>query len=201
MCICISELGHHWVACRLFGAKPLPEPMLTYSQLDPSKQTSLKFKSKYQNFLFENSFKIYVVSKVVPILSHHQSLKRKRHQGDSPGVHWGRWRQASTAPVNARAVNLTTFPFMCCDTYPPFVHVVDALDEGGQYRDEDADDEEEGRAPEHAHVHLSGLVEYKGTHGHDLLKLGDVPAGPEPEPALLQGLNGTHICHLHDGYM
>ena len=32
--------------CRLFGVQPLPEPMLTYSQLDLLKQTSVKFSSK-----------------------------------------------------------------------------------------------------------------------------------------------------------
>ena len=35
--ICVSELGHHWfqiMACRLFRAKPLSEPMLDYCQLD-----------------------------------------------------------------------------------------------------------------------------------------------------------------------
>ena len=31
------------MACPLFGAKPLPEPMLIYCQLDPEKQTSVKF--------------------------------------------------------------------------------------------------------------------------------------------------------------
>ena len=34
------------IACPLFGAKPLPEPLLT----DPKEQTSVKFKSKYQTF-------------------------------------------------------------------------------------------------------------------------------------------------------
>ena len=38
------------MACRLFGAKPLPEPMLTYCQLDPKKQTSVKFESQYKIF-------------------------------------------------------------------------------------------------------------------------------------------------------
>ena len=31
------------MACRLFGAKPLPEPKLTYCQLEPKEQTSMKF--------------------------------------------------------------------------------------------------------------------------------------------------------------
>ena len=37
------------MTCHLFNAKPLAEPMLTYHQYDPYKQTSLKydFYSKY----------------------------------------------------------------------------------------------------------------------------------------------------------
>ena len=38
------------MACPLFGVKPLPEPMLTYCQLDPKEQTSVKFESKYKIF-------------------------------------------------------------------------------------------------------------------------------------------------------
>ena len=38
------------MACHLLGAKPLPEPMLTYCQLDPLEQTSVNFKSKYEVF-------------------------------------------------------------------------------------------------------------------------------------------------------
>ena len=38
------------MACRLFGAKPLSKPMLGYCQLDPYKQTSLKFESNYKTF-------------------------------------------------------------------------------------------------------------------------------------------------------
>ena len=34
------------MACRLSGAKPLPEPLLPYCQLDPCEQTSVKFESK-----------------------------------------------------------------------------------------------------------------------------------------------------------
>ena len=42
------------MACRLFGAKPLPEPMLAYCQLDSWEQTSVKFESKYKTFIQEN---------------------------------------------------------------------------------------------------------------------------------------------------
>ena len=38
------------MACRLFGAKPLPEPMLTYCKLDHGEQTLVKFESKYKPF-------------------------------------------------------------------------------------------------------------------------------------------------------
>ena len=31
------------MACRLFGAKPLSQPMLRYCQLDPWEQTLVKF--------------------------------------------------------------------------------------------------------------------------------------------------------------
>ena len=36
------------MACRLIGAKPLSEPMLTYYQWDPWEQASVKFESKYK---------------------------------------------------------------------------------------------------------------------------------------------------------
>ena len=38
------------MACRLFGAKPLPEPMLTYCQLDPYEQNKIGIKVQYFSF-------------------------------------------------------------------------------------------------------------------------------------------------------
>ena len=38
------------MACRLFGAKPLSEPMLPYCQLDPTEHISMKFYSKFRSF-------------------------------------------------------------------------------------------------------------------------------------------------------
>ena len=38
------------MAWRLFDAKPLTKPVLTYCQLDPWEQTSVKFESKYKTF-------------------------------------------------------------------------------------------------------------------------------------------------------
>ena len=39
------------MACRLFGAKPLPEPMMAYCQLDSLEQTSVTIQSKYKLFI------------------------------------------------------------------------------------------------------------------------------------------------------
>ena len=38
------------MACRLFGAKPLSESVLTYCQLGPLEQSSVKFESKLYHF-------------------------------------------------------------------------------------------------------------------------------------------------------
>ena len=38
------------MAYRLYGSKQLHEPMQTYCKLDPQKQTSVKFESKYKDF-------------------------------------------------------------------------------------------------------------------------------------------------------
>ena len=38
------------MACRLFGAKPLPEPMLAYCQLDSWEHISVKFESELYHF-------------------------------------------------------------------------------------------------------------------------------------------------------
>ena len=45
------------MGCCLVGAKPLPEPVLTFSQLDPYDNTAVKFASKYRNFIHKNAFK------------------------------------------------------------------------------------------------------------------------------------------------
>ena len=44
------------MACRLFGAKPLPEPMLAYWQLDTWEQISVKFESEFIIFIQEKAF-------------------------------------------------------------------------------------------------------------------------------------------------
>ena len=53
------------MACRLFGAKPLPEPMLTY--FDPWVKPSSTFESKYDNF-HSRKYVSNVVCKLLAIL-------------------------------------------------------------------------------------------------------------------------------------
>ena len=54
--------------CRLFGTKPLSEPVVAYCQLDPRKQTSMKVESKFIIFNQENGLE-NVASKMAAILS------------------------------------------------------------------------------------------------------------------------------------
>ena len=44
------------MACRLFGAKPLPEPMLAYCQLDSWEQISMDLNRNSTIFIRGNSF-------------------------------------------------------------------------------------------------------------------------------------------------
>ena len=61
------------MACRLVGAKPLFEPMLTY-RVDPQEQTSVKFESKCKTFLHENAFE-EVACEITAILSRPQYVR------------------------------------------------------------------------------------------------------------------------------
>ena len=54
------------------------------------------------------------------------TLKRKGGQDDCPDRHWRHWRQASMSPVKIRAVNLTTFPFLCTNN-PQWIIVASML--------------------------------------------------------------------------
>ena len=72
----------------------------------------VKFESKYNNFYSQKC-----LCKCCPENSGHfahaSTQKWKGHQGDSPNIHWRRWRQASMFPMNTKVVTLTTFPFLC----------------------------------------------------------------------------------------
>ena len=65
------------IACRLFGAKPLSEPMLPYSQLDTKEHISVKCYSRLKNIILGNAFE-NVVCKMVAILSRPQMVKEPR---------------------------------------------------------------------------------------------------------------------------
>ena len=50
MCQLIGSALVQIMACRLFGAKPLPEPMLAHCQLDSWEQISVKFELEFFHF-------------------------------------------------------------------------------------------------------------------------------------------------------
>ena len=56
------------MACRLFGAKLLPEPMLYCFQLYHWEQNSVKFESIYKTFDYENAFE-NIICEMMVILS------------------------------------------------------------------------------------------------------------------------------------
>ena len=94
------------MACRLFGAKPLPEPILTYCQLYPEEQTSVKFKSKYKAFHSWNHIWKNVVCEMASILS----------RGDELNNFYFRWTKRP-----ARAT--TQYKSLC----PPSLHGIRGL--------------------------------------------------------------------------
>ena len=70
------------MACRLSGAKPLPEPMLPYCQLDPWEQTSVEFESGEIKPFHSQKFVEIVICEMVAILSrgrlvNHRNLRIK----------------------------------------------------------------------------------------------------------------------------
>ena len=60
------------MACRLDGTKPLPEPMLTYCQLEPKEHISVKFYLKFKYLYSRNAFEH--VCKMAAILSRGRSV-------------------------------------------------------------------------------------------------------------------------------
>ena len=61
-------------ACRLFGIKPLPEPMPTYFQLGPKEQVQWNF-DRNSNIFIQGNVREYVVCKIVAILPRPQCVK------------------------------------------------------------------------------------------------------------------------------
>ena len=56
------------MAYRLFGTKPLPEPMLGYCQLDSWKHISVKFELEFIIFIQENAFENVVHQNPCPFV-------------------------------------------------------------------------------------------------------------------------------------
>ena len=73
---CIMSTLFQIMTCRLGGAKPSSEPMLSHWQLDPWKQTSVKFGSRLHNFQSSKCIE-NVVCKILAILSRPQCVKEK----------------------------------------------------------------------------------------------------------------------------
>ena len=63
------------MACRLIGSEPLPEPMLTYCELDPWEGTSVKFEWNTKLFIEEDAFE-NAVCEMATILSRGDELIR-----------------------------------------------------------------------------------------------------------------------------
>ena len=61
------------MACRLYGAKPLPEPMPNYCQLDPYEQNKIWF--KVQNFSFTKMHSIMSSAKCRPFCPGRDELR------------------------------------------------------------------------------------------------------------------------------
>ena len=70
--ICVSEKIPSWLqimVCRLFGSKPLSEPMLPYCQLDSEECISLKSYFKFKVFVHEYSLEnvVYEMVAILPL--------------------------------------------------------------------------------------------------------------------------------------
>ena len=69
----------HIMVCHLFGAKPLSKPILSYCQLRPQKQTSVKFNQNIKLAIHENASE-NVVCELAVILPGEDEL---RHVAES----------------------------------------------------------------------------------------------------------------------
>ena len=80
------------MVCRLFGAKPLSEPMLEYCQFDPWQQASMKFQQKFNTFIHVNAYE-NIVCEMAAILSRGMSYWRSMTNicVDELGYHGFRW--------------------------------------------------------------------------------------------------------------
>ena len=106
------------MACRLFGAKPLSEPILPYCQLDHEEHISVKFYLKNQNFSFKEMPLKLSSAKRRPFISTQYDKYRSHYNSGSPVNIQG--FPTSSSPCLYRCTMMTssmeTFPH-----YWPFV--------------------------------------------------------------------------------
>ena len=57
------------MACQLFRAKPLSEPMLPHHQLDPKEHISEKLYLKFKGFIQENALKYVIFNMAANVVS------------------------------------------------------------------------------------------------------------------------------------
>ena len=60
MCQWIASSLVQIMACRLFSAKPLPEPMMTYCQLEPSNKLQWNWDQNTKLFIHKNTFENFI---------------------------------------------------------------------------------------------------------------------------------------------
>ena len=83
--ICVGNLGHDLLqvmACRLFGAKPLPESMLTYCQIEPGNTFQWNLNRNSNIFIEENVFENAVCQNGGHLVQGEMSYSKY------PGVKW-----------------------------------------------------------------------------------------------------------------
>ena len=84
------------MACRLFGAKPLPEPMLVYCQLYSWEQISVKFESEFSHFHSRKCIRKCRLSRCQPFCPRGVNIELDNLLvKDTPG--YRQWRNTSFA--------------------------------------------------------------------------------------------------------
>ena len=98
--------------CRLFGAKPLPEPVLTYSQLSPYRNKLQWYLYQYLNiFIEENAFD-NVLCKISAILYQHH-----RVNGVSQSVEGFRQWLLQMAEMSCEQIEFCFDSYTYCECY------------------------------------------------------------------------------------
>ena len=109
------------MACRLFGAKPLPEPMLAYCQLDSWEQISVKFESELYHFHSIKSISKCCLPKWRPfclgrdMLHTNDPVEAEKYQAIIYPMFTAQcvwWRQGYVITFHDYMLNIITHPFL-----------------------------------------------------------------------------------------